>query len=104
MTCRKTRAWLSEKGFHVNERDFFKNPLTVSEITGILGQNDPAEYFSFLSPTFKATGLKREDLGGSDLVELMATEPRFIRRPIVIIRGQPIPGASTKVLEKVTGS
>jgi arsenate reductase-like glutaredoxin family protein len=99
MTCRKTRAWLSENGFHVSERDFFKHPLTVIEITGMLSAKDPADYFSFLSPTFKATGLKKEDLTGSDLIKMMAGEPRYIRRPIVIFDGIPIPGASIKVLE-----
>ena len=101
MTCRKAKAWLLQAGEISMERDFFKERLSASEIMELIGDRDPADFFSFASPTFKATGLKREQLSREKLVTLMAEEPRYIRRPIAVVDGNPIPGASVKVLEGI---
>lgn len=103
MTCRKAKAWLSQVGEISEERDFFKERLSESEIMALIDGRDPADFFSFASPSFKATGLHRDELSNEQLVTLMAEEPRYIRRPIAVVDGNPIPGASVKVLEGVFG-
>ena len=103
MTCRKARALLSQRGIEAGERDFFKERLTVAELQALVGGQDPSAFFSFASPTFKASGLDRTTLSGQELIELMAQEPRYIRRPIVVLGGNAIPGASPKVLEQALG-
>ena len=76
MTCRKAREFLSQRGIETEIRDFFKDRLTAAEIRALVGGQDPAAFFSFASPTFKATGLDRTNLSGPQLIDLMAQEPR----------------------------
>jgi arsenate reductase/regulatory protein spx len=46
----------------------------------------------------KKLGLDLDALSDDELLKLMVEEPRLIRRPIVVIDGQLIPGASEKSL------
>jgi Spx/MgsR family transcriptional regulator len=84
-----------------NERDFFKNPFTIEEIKMILEGNKPDEMFSFRSPSFKELSLEQDRLTDEHLIELMAKEPRLIRRPIVRINGKVHFGASMDTLKKI---
>ena len=52
MTCRKAKAWLSQVGEISEERDFFKERLSESEIMALIDGRDPADFFSFASPSF----------------------------------------------------
>lgn len=68
-----------------NERDFFKNPFTRSEIESLLQGRSASEMFNFRSPSFKKIGVDRSKLGDEDLITLMLREPRLIRRPLLRI-------------------
>jgi arsenate reductase-like glutaredoxin family protein len=57
--------------------------------------------FNFRSPSFKKAGLKKEDLAGGQLVDLMLNEPRLVRRPVVSIGGRVHFGADRSVLESL---
>jgi arsenate reductase-like glutaredoxin family protein len=85
----------------INERDFFKNPFSRAEIEGLLQGRPASEAFSFRSPGFRELGVARESLADADLLELMAREPRFIRRPVVRIGGKVHFGADVKVLAEL---
>jgi arsenate reductase-like glutaredoxin family protein len=57
--------------------------------------------FNFRSPSFKKTGMDRNNLDDSDLIELMLREPRLIRRPLVRIRDGIFFGADSKALAEL---
>ena len=82
----------------IHERDFFKNRLNRSEIENLLQGRPASEMFNFRSPSFKKLALDRERLTDSDLVELMLTEPRLIRRPVVKIGSKVYFGATSNML------
>jgi len=103
MTCRKTRELLSQRGVEFQERDFFKERLSVQEVRELVGDQDPVAFFSFASPTFKDSGLDRASLSREQLIALIAQEPRYLRRPVVVVDGRAIPGASPRVLAEVLG-
>ena len=90
-----------QKKVEINDRDFFKEPLTLAEIAALLRGRSAAEMFSFRSPAFKALGLDRDKLGDDDLIGLMLKEPRLIRRPVVKIGRQVYFGADAKRLGEV---
>ncbi len=88
----------------MEERDFFKEPLSRDEIVSLLGGQSPRDLFSFRSPTFKATGLEADALSDDQLIDLMAQEPRYLRRPVAVIEGRLIPSASEKTLAAELGT
>ncbi|MCE2469418.1 MAG: hypothetical protein J4F32_02660 [Dehalococcoidia bacterium] len=64
----------------------------------MLAGGSPRDLFNFKSQTFKASGMDAEALSDDDLLDLLAQEPRYFRRPVAIVNGRLIPGAVEKVL------
>jgi len=87
----------------INERDFFKNPFSRTEIEEILQEKPASEMFNFRSPSFKKLGLEREKLDDDQLIDLMLKEPRLVRRPVVRVENEVYFGADKAVLESVIG-
>ena len=54
---------------------------------GLLG-DDPSELFSWRSPSFKKLGLDKSNMTASQMWDLMISEPRLIKRPIVMYQGK----------------
>ncbi len=78
------KAELSQNGVEFDERDFFANPFTAQELADLFGDAPVADYFSWRSPSFRKLGLKREEMSDAQMLELMAQEPRLIRRPLIM--------------------
>ncbi len=97
------RAWLHEKGLETEDRDFFQDKFTESEIRQLIEGRKPADLFSWNSPSFKALGRPADSLSEDELVQLMLEEPRLIRRPLVVVNGQMVIGGSQKALEAALG-
>ena len=97
------REALSQAGVEVTERDFFADRLTEDEVRALAAESSATAMFSAKSPTVKKLGLDPEALSDDEKLELMAGEPRLIRRPIVVLDGVTYPGASVKLLAGVLG-
>ena len=93
------RAWLHEKGLETEDRDFFQDKFTESELRQLIEGRKPADVFSWNSPSFKALGRPADSLSEDEMVQLMLGEPRLIRRPLVVVNGQLVIGGSQKALE-----
>ena len=93
------RAWLHEKGLETEDRDFFQEKFTESELRQLIEGRKPADVFSWNSPSFKALGRPADSLSEDEMVQLMLNEPRLIRRPLVVVNGQLVIGGSQKALE-----
>ncbi len=87
----------------VTERDFFADRLTEDEVRALAAESSATAMFSAKSPTVKKLGLDLEALSDDEKLQLMAGEPRLIRRPIVVLDGVTYPGASVKSLARVLG-
>lgn len=93
------KAELSQSGIELDERDFFADPFTGEELRGLIGDAPVSEYFSWRSPSFRKLGLKREEMSDSQMLELMAEEPRLIRRPLIMTPdGKLIVGTDKKAM------
>ena len=75
-------------------RDFFDDPFTEQELRALLGDSPPSQWFSWNSPSWRRLGLNRSDLSEDDLIQLMLSEPRLIRRPLIEIDGDLLPPMS----------
>lgn len=93
------KAELSQSGIELDERDFFAEPFTGEELRGLIGDAPVSEYFSWRSPSFRKLGLKREEMSDNQMLELMAEEPRLIRRPLIMTPdGKLIVGTDKKAM------
>ena len=100
-TCRKAKEFLSQKDVEINERDFFKNPFSRTEIEELLHGRPATEMFNFRSPSFRKLGVEPEKLSNDDIIELMLKEPRFVRRPVIRMDNKVYFGADKSVLERL---
>jgi arsenate reductase-like glutaredoxin family protein len=82
-------AWLSQRpDVEIDARDFFLDRFTEEEFRTLIGDQDPAEFFSWASPTFRKLEVERDSLDASELVRMMMQEPRLIRRPLIEVDGR----------------
>ena len=88
------KAWLSRTNADIETRDFFDDPFTEQELRALLGDSPPSQRFSWNSPSWRRLGLNRSDLSEDDLIQLMLSEPRLIRRPLIEIDGELLPPMS----------
>ena len=54
--------------------------------------------FNFKSVAFKKSGLDPDTLTDDRLFEFLLEEPRYVRRPVVVIDGRLMPGTNAKKL------
>jgi len=94
------RELLLRKGVALEERDFFKEPLTEAEIRALVAAaGGISDLFARRSPSLKQIGLAGQELREGEMLELMLKEPRLIRRPLVRVGDRLIVGASEKAVE-----
>ena len=99
------KAELSQNGVELNERDFFAEPFTTGELRDLIGDSPVSDYFSWRSPSFRKLGLKREEMSDSQMLELMAGEPRLIRRPLILTaEGNLIVGTDKRAMADFTSA
>ena len=82
-------------------RDFFKQPLTAAELRALTAHAPAAAIFSWKSPTARRRRLTPGSLTDEELIALMASEPRLIRRPLTLAGERLIIGGDLAQLEQV---
>ena len=93
------KAELSQGNIELEERDFFAEPFSAEELRGLIGDAPVSDYFSWRSPSFRKLGLKRDEMSEGRMLELMAEEPRLIRRPLILTEdGRLIVGTDKKAM------
>ena len=93
-----------QHGFEVNERDYFKDPLSEDELIDLASTCGLVEIFAWRSPSVKNLGLQGKELDDYEMLQFMQKEPRLIRRPIIKIGKETIIGANIKVIAEKLGA
>jgi arsenate reductase len=84
-TCRQVRERLDRAGLKVCERDFFAEPLAPSELDELIRlAGGVSEVFSNQSPRARALDSRRATMTDQELREEILSEPRLLRRPILV--------------------
>lgn len=94
------RGALTESGVELKERDFFKEAFTEPELRALLGDTPASEIFSWRSPSVKKMGLDKSSLSEDDLIRLMLSEPRLVRRPLVRVGGKLVVGTDKRAMSE----
>lgn len=97
---------LDETGVAFDARDIFRRPLSADDLRKLLGNNrSPSDLFSWKSPQAKLRGITPGSRSDEELLQLMAEEPRLIRRPIVQVGDEIVIGANlAEIRARLTGS
>ena len=90
---------LLQNGVQLEERDYFKDPFSESEIRELAQSDSISAMFARRSPSLKKLGLVDKELSEEEMVSLMLQEPRLVRRPLVLMDGKLLVGANIKAVE-----
>ena len=91
------------EGVELEERDFFKDPLSEGELRALLRGEQVSGVFSWNSPSFKKLGLDKDTLDDDRLIAMMLEEPRLIKRPLVLVDGSLVQGRDKAGLSRALG-
>lgn len=85
-SCRKARAWLEEHEIPYEERNIFTDPLTATEIKGILQmtENGTEDIVSTRSKAYSELNIELSSLPLNDFFDLVQDQPGILRRPILV--------------------
>ena len=88
-----------QKGYQLEERDFFKDTFSEGEIRELAAlAGGVSEIFARRSPSLKKLGLAGQELSEDEMVRLMLQEPRLVRRPVVRRGDRLLVGANLKTV------
>ncbi|MDY4760978.1 Spx/MgsR family RNA polymerase-binding regulatory protein [Streptococcus thoraltensis] len=85
-SCRKARAWLEKHDVEYEEHNIITSPLTQEGLMSILSftENGTEDIISTRSKVFQKLDVDVDDLSISELIELIASNPSLLRRPIIM--------------------
>ena len=78
----------------IESRDFFKDPLTESELKKIIKMTGkkPSELLRKRDKMYKEMDLEKNEKTDSELIKLMVKNPGLISRPIIILKNKALVG------------
>ena len=82
------RAWLLQQDIELQARDFFADRFSEEDLRAVFGDRPVSEFFSWVSPSYRKLGLDRKSLDDDRLIAMMLQQPRFIRRPMIVVNGE----------------
>ena len=96
-TCRKLFDLLTERGIDADRIDYHVSGLTEEEIRELVRKTGvgPHDLLRRREPVYAELGLGQREVGGDELIRLMAEPPQLMQRPVVVrddrrVLGRPV--------------
>lgn len=101
-TCQKARNFIERHSIKFTEiRDIKENPLTLAEVEKLAQMLGGAnELFSRRAVKYREMKLGERELSETEMLELMAEEYTFLKRPVLVIDGKAEAGFFEKSLNR----
>ena len=99
-TCTKARDFMEKRGYHLQFRDLWKEPLSAAELEKLIGDRDHADFLNTHSEVYREKKLAENPPTRREAIRLMAKEPRLIRRPVILGGGRVVIGFDEKGMAK----
>ena len=100
-TCQKAKRFLERHGIkNYEKRDIKENPLSRDEVvklSAIIGGAD--NLFSRRAVKYREMKLNERELSAPEMIDLMASEYTFLKRPVLVINDKAIAGFFEKQFE-----
>jgi arsenate reductase len=91
-TCTKARDFLERRGYQLQYRDLWEQPLSATELEKLIGPRDHAEFLNTHSEAYREKHLAENPPTRREAIRMMAKEPRLIRRPVIVAGGRVVLG------------
>lgn len=78
---------MQDNNIDFETRDYFKEPLTESELTRLIGKHPIADFISTRARTYAQQGWDRKMPTKKQAIAAMLKEPTLLKRPI-LVRGE----------------
>lgn len=91
-TCRKARAFMEKRGYHLNYRDLVKDRMSATELEKLIGKHDHEDFLNPRSEIFQKKKMKNNPPSRREAISLMAKNPGLIRRPVIVAGGRVVIG------------
>jgi len=91
-TCRKARAFMEKRGYHLNYRDLVKDRMSATELEKLIGKHDHEDFLNPRSEIFQKKKMKEKPPSRCEAIGLMAKNPDLIRRPVIVAGGRVVIG------------
>ena len=90
-TCRKAAKWLKSKDFEFKLIDIVKEPPLVNYLNLALEQySDTKRIFNTRGQAFKTLNLDIYGLSREEIIQLLLSEGKLIKRPFLIYKGEKV--------------
>jgi arsenate reductase len=99
-TCRKARSFMEKRGYQLQFRDLWKEPLSAAELEKLIGNRDHKEFLNTHSGVYREKKLAQNPPTRKEAIRMMAKEPSLIRRPVVLAGGRVVLGFDEKGLAR----
>ena len=95
-TCDKARKFMEHRGYQLQYRDLWEDPLSATELEKLIGPRDHAEFLNTHSEAYREKNLAENPPTRREAIRMMAKEPRLIRRPVIVAGGRVVVGFDEK--------
>lgn len=95
-TCEKAEDFLERRGYQLQYRDLWKDPLSAAELEKLIGPRDHQEFLNTHSEAYRDKNLVEKPPTRREAIRMMAMEPRLIRRPVIVAGGRVVVGFDEK--------
>ena len=91
-TCRKAAKWLDKKDLKYQLIDIVKEPPLIDHLNLALGQysDDKKRIFNTRGKAFKTLNLDVYCLAREEIIELLLSDGKLIKRPFLIYQGKKV--------------
>ena len=91
-TCRKAAKWLESKDFEFQLIDIVKEPPLIDYLNLALEQysDDKKRIFNTRGKAFKALNLDIYGLSKEEIIQLLLSDGKLIKRPFLIYEGKKV--------------
>ena len=95
-TCEKARDFMEHRGYELQYRDLWKDPLSAAELEKLIGPRDHSDFLNAHSEAYREKNLAENPPTRREALRMMAKEPRLIRRPVIVAGGRVVLGFDEK--------
>ena len=91
-TCRKALNWLKSNDFEFQLIDIVKEPPLINYLNLALEQysDDKKRIFNTRGKVFKTLNLNIHDLSREEIIQLLLSDGKLIKRPFLIYQGKKV--------------
>lgn len=102
-TCKKAKEFIEKKGFEISEfHDIKANRLSRKEVEKLAELAGGAEnLFSRWAIKYREMGLNEREVSSAEMLDLMASEYTFIKRPVLVVDNKATAGFSEKIYNEI---